>query len=230
MGKIQPQVLPQGLGYPAPLLTGKGLPLQDLIDQPKREPSSPGPLLDGGEPPLQENSLNLYAPERLHAITPKGSIVGKLRLYKSKCQEGNWLKVELGDRLRLLRKALGLSQAEFASKLGVKQRAISHWERGDTEPSFKTLQRISEIWSVNPVWLFKGEGSMFVHEAELSPDLAEALKNPRLQKILLLLKDLPEEEWEEVYRYLQKAKRHQELLKKLESLEDLIKNASGGSK
>ena len=75
---------------------------------------------------------------------------------------------------------------------------------------------------------------MFLHEAEpersLSPELASALKNPRLQKILLLLKDLPEDEWEEVYRYLQKAKRHHELLKKLESLENLIKNASGGRK
>lgn len=139
--------------------------------------------------------------------------------------------MELGDRLRLLRKALGLSQAEFAAKLGVKQRAISHWERGDTEPSFKTLQKISEIWSVNPVWLFKGEGPMFLHEAEpersLPPDLAEALKNPRLQKILLLLKDLPEEEIEEVYRNLQKTKRQREererLLKEIEELKKLLK-------
>jgi len=45
--------------------------------------------------------------------------------------------VGLGVRIRAARKAAGLSQRQLARRLGVKQGAVSQWERGQTEPSVR---------------------------------------------------------------------------------------------
>ena len=39
-----------------------------------------------------------------------------------------------GERVARLRKALGLSQAAFASELGVRQQTVSEWETGRYRP------------------------------------------------------------------------------------------------
>ena len=46
-----------------------------------------------------------------------------------------------GNRIREARKALGLSQATLAEKLGVSQPTINRWELGRVEP--KTLHRVA---------------------------------------------------------------------------------------
>lgn len=49
--------------------------------------------------------------------------------------------------IRALRKELGLTQSEFAARLGKHQQGVSEWERGVTRPrgsSAKLLQFIAE--------------------------------------------------------------------------------------
>jgi transcriptional regulator with XRE-family HTH domain len=40
----------------------------------------------------------------------------------------------IGDHLRAYRRALGLTQREFADRLGAVQTSVSDWERGDCQP------------------------------------------------------------------------------------------------
>lgn len=59
--------------------------------------------------------------------------------------------LSLGVQIRNLREALGLSQTDFAAKLGIyksPKSRISQWENGHRNPSTATLQRISKSFSV----------------------------------------------------------------------------------
>jgi transcriptional regulator with XRE-family HTH domain len=55
---------------------------------------------------------------------------------------------ELGARIRELREAAGLSQAELAERLGIAQNSLSNWERGNRQPSFADIVRVAESLAV----------------------------------------------------------------------------------
>ena len=49
----------------------------------------------------------------------------------------------IGKRIRLNRKAAGLTQAELAQKLNTPPQSIGQWERGERQPKLDTLLRIA---------------------------------------------------------------------------------------
>ena len=49
----------------------------------------------------------------------------------------------IGERLRAYRRALGLTQREFAATVGAVQTSVSDWERGDCNPSAR-VKRLLE--------------------------------------------------------------------------------------
>lgn len=54
----------------------------------------------------------------------------------------------LGHRLRVHREALGLSQADLATRLGVTQPCVSNWESGIRSPGIEQLVRLAETLRV----------------------------------------------------------------------------------
>jgi len=52
---------------------------------------------------------------------------------------------KMPEKIRRMRKARGLTQAEFAEILGVSQSAISKWERGEDEPRPDFLRALAEM-------------------------------------------------------------------------------------
>lgn len=66
------------------------------------------------------------------------------------------------DRLRQLRKELGLTQREFSEKIGIKPNTFSQYESGRNEPIDAVLQLICEKFNVREEWLRNGSGPMFV--------------------------------------------------------------------
>ena len=70
--------------------------------------------------------------------------------------------VSLSKRLKALRNVLGLSQKEFAERLGKGLATIQRWESGQTEPNDKTLRLISHTFGVSYEWLKEGKGEMFI--------------------------------------------------------------------
>jgi len=68
---------------------------------------------------------------------------------------------EIGKRIKRLRGVLGLTQKEFAEKLGRTTRAIQRYESGQRSPDETTLRLIEQTFSVNPEWLREGRGEMF---------------------------------------------------------------------
>lgn len=62
----------------------------------------------------------------------------------------------IGKRLRTIRGRE--SQARFAKSIGIAQSSLSRWERGEGQ-DIEVMNRICELCSVDPRWLFTGEGT-----------------------------------------------------------------------
>lgn len=80
----------------------------------------------------------------------------------------------MNDRLRDLRKALGLNQVEFGERIGIGGTAISKIEKGDRGLTEALLRSICREFDVNEEWLRYGTGSMF---SQKNMDLIEQLSD-----------------------------------------------------
>lgn len=67
----------------------------------------------------------------------------------------------IGKRVNALRKALKLTQTEFASALSIRQQTLSMIESGRMDLSEKNIKLICFTYKVNYDWLVYGSGSMF---------------------------------------------------------------------
>lgn len=61
--------------------------------------------------------------------------------------------MEFKDRLVQLRKELGLTQEEFAEKIGYTRTAVSAWEIGRNEPSNSDTLKIADFFNVSTDYL-----------------------------------------------------------------------------
>lgn len=67
------------------------------------------------------------------------------------------LATRFGMGLRRFRKATGMSQAEFAERLGFHPTYIGTLERGQRNVTIKVLERLAAQLEVNPLWLLYPE-------------------------------------------------------------------------
>jgi transcriptional regulator with XRE-family HTH domain len=72
------------------------------------------------------------------------------------------------ERLKKLRKSLGLTQGEFGKKIGMSDVAISYMESGRTALSGQNIKLICLTFGVRAEWLQDGNGDMMDEEAQLS--------------------------------------------------------------
>jgi transcriptional regulator with XRE-family HTH domain len=72
------------------------------------------------------------------------------------------------ERLKQLRKSLGLTQGELGKKIGMSDVAISYMESGRTALSKQNIRLICLTFGVREEWLENGEGDMMDDEALLS--------------------------------------------------------------
>lgn len=63
---------------------------------------------------------------------------------------------ELGERLRILRESVKLSQVKMADLLGVKQSSINRYEQGQSAPSLETLVKYADYFDVSMDYLLPG--------------------------------------------------------------------------
>lgn len=68
----------------------------------------------------------------------------------------------VGERIRDVRKTLNKTQKDFSQALGFSENYVWLMEKGQREPSERTLNDICRIFGVDSEWLKTGEGEMFV--------------------------------------------------------------------
>lgn len=115
--------------------------------------------------------------------------------------------MDVKDRIREWRQALGLTQAAFSEQTGVPLRTIKGYESGERSPGMDALASIAKT-GVNLNWLLTGEGSMRSDEeraatpdvAVATPDVAPGMQKyaARLEAIMKLLEDIEDEGEREV--------------------------------
>jgi transcriptional regulator with XRE-family HTH domain len=71
---------------------------------------------------------------------------------------------EVGRRLKDIRRALGISQKDFAARIDVTGSLLSEIEAGKVKPGFNFLIAIAGEFKVNPTWVLLEEGEMFLNK------------------------------------------------------------------
>lgn len=101
------------------------------------------------------------------------------------------------NRIKELRKALNLTQAAFAEKIGVRQNTVAIYEGGNV-PKDTVITLICREFGVSETWLRTGEGDMFTprtREEELAAYVAKVFREDtpefrrRLLSVLVRLDD-----------------------------------------
>lgn len=117
----------------------------------------------------------------------------------------------MNERLKKLRKALDLTQQEFADRIGSKRNTIAKYETNTNVPSAAVISLICREFNVNEDWLRSGTGEMFnqlSQDEELAYIVGQALPQaPEFVKdtfIALgkLSKEFTLEDWAVVKRFV----------------------------
>ena len=67
----------------------------------------------------------------------------------------------MNERIKQLRKYLGLNQTDFGSRIGIKQTSIANYESGTRVPLDTVVASICREFGVSEQWLRTGTGEMF---------------------------------------------------------------------
>ena len=69
--------------------------------------------------------------------------------------------MNIGERIRKLRKTLDLTQQKFGERIGIKGNTVAQYELGRNEPVDAVFSLICREYDVREEWLRTGEGEMF---------------------------------------------------------------------
>ena len=111
----------------------------------------------------------------------------------------------MNDRIKKLRLTLNMTQAEFASHIGVKRNTVSAYESGRNSPITSVVNLICSEFNVSKSWLLYGEGKMFDAQPYRSLDSLAADNDLSVFDYLLLEKymTLKKADRNAVVRYVQ---------------------------
>ena len=114
----------------------------------------------------------------------------------------------MGERFKQLRKKLGLSQIEFAKRLGLTRGAISNIEAGKVQPKPLLIDLICSTFRANKEWLVSGTGQMLADRSrddQIMDFVSSAMAGERpnfKRRLLSVLAQLNEDQWEMLEKYL----------------------------
>ena len=107
----------------------------------------------------------------------------------------------MGERVRELRKTLGLSGEKFGEKIGLKRNSLSQIETGKNNLSEQSILAICREFNVNEEWLRYGTGEMFkdmtLDEEIISfiGDIQWDASNTFKKRFISAIAKLSDEEW-----------------------------------
>ena len=101
-------------------------------------------------------------------------------------------EITLGQRIKLRRKQVGLSQKSLSKAVGVSDSSISLWESDHTAPRGENLHELASALQCSPTWILFGD-------EDKTPDSPRQLNDPMQlteneMEMLRLYRVLPESE------------------------------------
>ena len=110
--------------------------------------------------------------------------------------------MEIGERIKAVRKHFKLTQAEFGERIGVKGNTIATYEIGRNAPVDAIFSLLCREYGVNEIWLRSGEGDMFQamnEDEELADYLCDVMHDEPeifLRRLTLEMKNWTPEVWQ----------------------------------
>lgn len=107
----------------------------------------------------------------------------------------------MNERIKKLRKALNLTQQEFAERLNIGRGTLANYEVGRNEPIDAVVSLICREFSVNEVWLRTGEGEMLIQmtrSQEIAEFVGKVLQGEEdnfKRRFIAMLSRLDENDW-----------------------------------
>jgi len=106
----------------------------------------------------------------------------------------------MNERLKDLRKRLGLTQQEFAERLGIKRNAVTNYEVGRNAPADMVVSLICREFNVSEAWLRTGEGEPFIKKSRNAEiyeyvDRIQGVNDAFKSRFASALATLEEEDW-----------------------------------
>lgn len=108
----------------------------------------------------------------------------------------------MNERVKYIRKALHMTQDEFATQIGLSRNFIAQVENGAKNPSERTISDICREFDVNEEWLRNGTGEMFVQKskdeqiAEMLADIQKEGDASFKHRLISALTRLNESDWD----------------------------------
>lgn len=93
----------------------------------------------------------------------------------------------MNERIRSLRKALGITQYEFAKRIGLKQTTVSFMEKPGSYITEQNIKVICMQFNVNEEWFRTGTGPMFLENDQRKQEFLGLFEqfSPVLQDYLI---------------------------------------------
>ena len=114
---------------------------------------------------------------------------------------------EIADRIKAVRKALGLTQDEFSSRIAIKRNTLAVIETQKRATSELVIKSICREFGVNLDYLLHGEEPMFAPKDVAALDKIEQYltgDNPFVKSVFMELASLSDQEWEVMYSFMKK--------------------------
>lgn len=87
----------------------------------------------------------------------------------------------VGDKIKTLRKAMGLTQTELGERVGVKKNAVSKWECGRVEDiPTSTIKELASLFGVSPSYLIDDVDYQYPSNFKPMPEMRQI---PRIGRI-----------------------------------------------
>ena len=117
----------------------------------------------------------------------------------------------MNERVKFLRKKLGLSQEAFGARIGITKASVSQIENGVNSASNSTIKCIVNEFGVNEEWLLYGTGSMYseLSRSELAAQIVGAALGTNddfITSTFIALGQLTPAEWDVVRKFVDKIK------------------------
>lgn len=114
---------------------------------------------------------------------------------------------EIADRIKAVRKALGLTQDEFSSRIAIKRNTLAVIETQKRATSELVIKSICREFGANLDYLLHGEEPMFAPKDVTALDKIEQHltgDNPFVKAVFMELASLSDQEWEVMYKFMKK--------------------------
>lgn len=114
----------------------------------------------------------------------------------------------MNERFKQIRKALGMTQDEFSSKISLSRNFIAQIESGTKTPSDRTVSDVCREFNVSEKWLRTGNGEMFVpktKDEQISKMLADVLKcedSDFKKRLIVALSKMDNAGWDSLEKFI----------------------------